>query len=63
MGMKDKKYLKSTRILAKAYLLKGEWGEAENLQLQVIETRKTILGDDHPNTLTSIVNLAETYRM
>ncbi|CAI7666504.1 unnamed protein product [Penicillium palitans] len=57
----DEKVLESTRLLAKAYLLEGWWGEAERLQLQVIETCKIMLGDDHPDTLTSMVNLAETY--
>ncbi|KAF4768341.1 hypothetical protein HAV15_002976 [Penicillium sp. str.  len=61
LGVKDEEFLESTRILAKAYFLEGWLGEAERLQLQVIETRKIMLGDDHPDTLTSMVNLAETY--
>jgi hypothetical protein len=28
----------------------------------VVETRKAKLGEDHPSTLTSIANLASTYR-
>jgi hypothetical protein len=27
----------------------------------VIETRKRVLGDEHPDTLTSIANLASTF--
>ncbi|KAH8655573.1 hypothetical protein BX600DRAFT_384999, partial [Xylariales sp. PMI_506] len=33
----------------------------EKLFVQVMETRKTKLGADHPDTLTSIANLASTY--
>ena len=30
--------------------------------MQVMETRKRVLGDEHPDTLTSMANLAATYR-
>ena len=30
--------------------------------MQVIETRKTVLGQEHPDTLTSMSNLALTYQ-
>lgn len=30
--------------------------------MEVIETKKRILGPEHPDTLTSIVNLAATYK-
>ena len=30
--------------------------------MQVLETRKTKLGPDHPSTLTSMASLASTYR-
>jgi hypothetical protein len=39
----------------------GRWKEAEELFVQVIETRKRVLGDEHPSTLTSMGNLASTY--
>ncbi len=42
------------------YYNKGQWDKAEKLFVQVIETRKTKLGVDHPDTLTSIANLAST---
>lgn len=38
------------------------WKEAEELGVQVMQTRKRVLGDKHPDTLNSIVNLASTYR-
>ncbi|KAL1889913.1 hypothetical protein Sste5346_008640 [Sporothrix stenoceras] len=40
----------------------GRWEEAEKLAVQVIETRKTKLGADHPSTLSIMANLASTYR-
>ncbi|EED11504.1 kinesin, putative [Talaromyces stipitatus ATCC 10500] len=38
-----------------------EYEEAK-LEVQVMETRKTVLGAEHPSTLTSMANLASTYR-
>jgi hypothetical protein len=40
----------------------GRWREAEELFMQVMETRKRVLGEEHPDTLTSMANLASTYR-
>jgi tetratricopeptide (TPR) repeat protein len=39
----------------------GRWQEAEGLFVQVMETRKRVLGEEHLDTLTSISNLALTY--
>ncbi|KAF7718607.1 Uncharacterized protein PECH_006337 [Penicillium ucsense] len=39
----------------------GRWEEAEQLNVQVMETFNTKLGVDHPDTLTSMGNLALTY--
>ena len=35
--------------------------EAEELEVQVIETRRRVLGAEHPSTLTSMNNLALTF--
>ncbi|KAF2188857.1 HET-domain-containing protein [Zopfia rhizophila CBS 207.26] len=40
----------------------GRYNEAEELFAQVMETRKRVLGAEHPDTLTSMANLASTYR-
>ncbi|RYP57172.1 hypothetical protein DL770_010735 [Monosporascus sp. CRB-9-2] len=40
----------------------GRYREAEAPFERVVETRKTKLGADHPSTLTSMANLASTYR-
>jgi tetratricopeptide (TPR) repeat protein/DNA replication protein DnaC len=37
------------------------WKEAEELVVQVIEARNGVLGDEHPDTLTSMANLASTF--
>jgi hypothetical protein len=36
--------------------------EAEELEVQVMETKKRVLGVEHPDTVVSISNLAWTYR-
>ena len=40
----------------------GDFNSAEQLEVQVMDMRKKILGADHPDTLRSIANLASTYR-
>ncbi|KXH46325.1 kinesin light chain protein [Colletotrichum salicis] len=40
------------------YWMQGRLEEAEKLEVQVMETRKTKLGADHPSTLTSMASLA-----
>jgi tetratricopeptide (TPR) repeat protein len=42
--------------------LDGRYNEAEGPFKQVMETRMRVLGEDHPDTLTSMANLASTYR-
>jgi hypothetical protein len=48
--------------LASTYRNQGRWKEAEELEVQVMETRKTVLGAEHPSTLTSMNNLARTWK-
>jgi hypothetical protein len=40
----------------------GRWNEAEASFTQVLETRKRKLGADHPDTLTSLENLAFAWK-
>ncbi len=47
--------------LAVTYWHQGQWTDAEALEVQVLEARKKILGQEHPFTLTSMNNLASTY--
>jgi hypothetical protein len=49
-------------FLARLFLLMGRLEEAENLEGQVLQSRKTTPGPEHLNTLVSMANLASTYR-
>ncbi|KAF2177993.1 hypothetical protein K469DRAFT_601143 [Zopfia rhizophila CBS 207.26] len=48
--------------LASTYRKQGRWDAAEELEVQVMETRKMKLGADHPDTLSSMNNLAFTWK-
>ncbi|KAE8397202.1 purine and uridine phosphorylase [Aspergillus pseudonomiae] len=78
LGPEHPDTLTSMANLALIYRNQGRWKEAEELQLQeielwamegsrraalqVIELYKEVLGPEHPHTLTSMANLASTYR-
>jgi len=50
--------------LAGTYWNQGRWNEAEaaeQLEVQVMDMRKKLLGADHPDTLGNMGNLASTY--
>jgi tetratricopeptide (TPR) repeat protein len=40
----------------------GRWSEAKQLDVQVLETSKRMLGVEHPDTLTRMANLAHTWK-
>lgn len=48
--------------MASTYIGQGQWEEAEQLQVRVMEARKIKLGEDHPHTLTSMANLTFTWK-
>ena len=52
-GIKDKGKVNVWGIISKVYRNEGRWKEAEELEVQVMETRKRVLGKEHPDTLTS----------
>ena len=54
--------LESMKCLAAAYRNQGQWKEAEELEVQVMETSKRVLGEEHPHTLTCMANLAHTWK-
>ena len=58
-GQHDDLQLKTEIAIARAS--QGEWKEAEELLGQVVETRRKVLGAEHPHTLTSLNNLAMAY--
>jgi Tetratricopeptide repeat len=39
----------------------GRWKEAEGLQAKELKICSRVLGEEHPDTLTSMANLASTY--
>ncbi|KAH7061799.1 kinesin light chain [Paraphoma chrysanthemicola] len=53
--------LELARKCAMALYNDGRWKEAEELEVQVMETSSRVLGDEHPDTLISMNNLASTY--
>lgn len=46
--------------LGSTYWSQGRWKEAEQLEVQAMETRTIRLGAEHPDTLASMANLAFT---
>jgi hypothetical protein len=46
--------------LARIYASRGNFEEAEHLEVQVLDMRKKLLGAEHPHTLLSMENLAIT---
>jgi hypothetical protein len=58
---RDDKRLSLTSKCARTLSSDGRYKEAEELEVQVMQTRKRVLSDKHPNTLNSIANLALTY--
>ena len=51
----------ATRI-ARTYYDQGQWTKVEEFDVVVMEKRKRLLGEDHPDTLLSMGNLGCTYR-
>lgn len=48
--------------LASTFWNQGRWKEAE-LEVQVMEASSRVLGEEHPDTLTSMDNLAFTMKV
>ncbi|OCK91474.1 uncharacterized protein K441DRAFT_574804, partial [Cenococcum geophilum 1.58] len=40
----------------------GQYSNAEVMHQRALEAKGRVLGSDHPSTLTSMANLASTYR-
>ena len=50
----DAEMLDGMAWMASTFWKQGRWTEAEMLEVQVMETFKTVLGPEHPDTLTSM---------
>ena len=61
LGLEHPSTLTSMAHFASIYRNEGRWKEAEELELQVMETSSRVLGLEHPNTLTSVASLALTF--
>ena len=49
--------------LSSTFRNQGRWKEAEELEVQVVETRKRdVLGQQYPDILSSMDSFASTYR-
>jgi hypothetical protein len=62
LGAEHSSTLTSMANSALTYRNQGRWKEAEDLEVQVMETFKRVLGAEHPSTLTSMNNLAFTWK-
>ncbi|KAL4911981.1 hypothetical protein BDW62DRAFT_215383 [Aspergillus aurantiobrunneus] len=58
----QKQYIDYIQNVGSCLYSDGRYNEAAKLLVQVIKTRKQVLGPEHPSTLTSMNNLASTYR-
>ncbi|KAI2970177.1 hypothetical protein CBS147482_10909 [Aspergillus niger] len=57
----QEKYIDLIRNVCSCLTSDGRWKEVEELEVQVLELRKQVLGPEHPDTLASMSNLALTY--
>jgi hypothetical protein len=62
LSKKHEETLSSMGMVSIIYLINGKQKKAEELFMQVMETRKRVLGAGHPDTLTSMANLAHTWK-
>lgn len=56
--------VKISRLLSRAFVylfLQGRSGEAEEIKVKVLELRREVLGEKHPDTIQSMAELATTY--
>ncbi|GKZ26792.1 hypothetical protein AbraCBS73388_003177 [Aspergillus brasiliensis] len=57
----QERYINLIRNVCSCLSSDGRWKEAEELEVQLLELHKHMLGPEHPDTLTSKANLASTY--
>ena len=65
LGMQDRddlSALTSMANLASTHRSNGQGQEAEEVGTKVMEASSTVLGNEHPDTILSMKNLAFTYR-
>ena len=47
--------------LARPYGLQGRYAEAEPVYVEALDIQRRVLGEEHPNTLATMINLAGLY--
>jgi len=61
-GVKDEGLWRMWTTIGHVLWKEGRWKEAEELDVKVMEARSRVLGEEHPDTLSAMGNLASTYR-
>lgn len=59
LGQEGEETLRARGILALVLCNQGKYGAAKEANRQVLEVEKTVLGKEHPDTLTSVWCLAD----
>ena len=49
-------------VIAHVYNEQGQWNEVEELEVVMLAKKKRLLGEDHPDTLSSMESLANMYQ-
>ena len=62
MGLTEQYYDDKWASFAAVIKENGDWNNAEQLEVQVMDMRKKVLGAEHPDNLSSMANLAAKYR-
>ncbi|KAK4243173.1 kinesin light chain 3 [Corynascus novoguineensis] len=63
-GSKDERLARASLLHCAGgfFSYQGQWNDAEKFRLQARGLRTEVLGEEHPDTLTSMADLASTYR-
>ena len=61
IGVGEKELLEVATKFISVFADTGQWQETVGLEEKVLEAMKRMLGDEHPNTLVSMGNLARSY--
>ena len=61
-GVKDERLWRTWTTIGHVLWKEGRWRQAEELVVKVMEAKSRVLGEEHPDTLTAMANLASTYR-
>jgi len=48
--------------LANTYYSVGKYADAEKVEIKVLDMRNRLLGEEHPDTISAVNNLATTYQ-